>query len=224
MRRLFRAMPPVSIVLLIVPAALIGFGAGCGNPAQPSGLSAADLTKVTSAVGEVVFLAIGQALSAMSGSSAARVHQPAGLIPTIAPGPGEVSPVNVTTGCPDSGTAAVSGNVTSTVNDSGTGTGSFSMAVTFANCSAEGIFVQGNPNVTVAGQINLLNFALVNPVPLTLGSGALFTLNSQDGSMEFNCTISMDASTFVSTATGNVTVQYPRGKNGSAVPCSQFVQ
>jgi len=75
-------------------------------------------------------------------------------------------PISYTGACPGGGTIGVSGNLDFTLNNSGDGTDSTSITVTPTNCSVSNLTINGDPNVTVATQVNIANDQIEFPLTL----------------------------------------------------------
>lgn len=76
-------------------------------------------------------------------------------------------PITYTGACPGGGTIGVSGDLDFTLNNSGDGTDTASITVTPANCSVSNLTINGDPNVTVATQVNIANDQIQFPLTLT---------------------------------------------------------
>ena len=201
-----------------VLAVLMGLAACGSSPTSPATLSQADITSISNAVAPAVSLALaslGNSLSTFSakhaGSSALRLRPESTTVP-----------ISGTSPCPSSGSTTLNGSFVDSTNANGTGAATINMQIGFSNCVSSGVVLQGNPNMTVTGSFNFTNGNLVNPATFALGGGITFTLNGQTGSATFACTDSINVSTYAFTETGNVTLQYPTGKNTSTTSCLAF--
>jgi hypothetical protein len=87
---------------------------------------------------------------------------------------------------------AVSGNVGGSVSDSGTGSIQEQIAATPTNCSVDGITLNGDPDVTVAGQVNLSDWAPVWPVTGTETGGVSYGPNPS-GTCQLNVTFTVNS-------------------------------
>lgn len=148
----------------IVQAITAGLGAGVLDP-LPSGMHRADPVPNTSSV---------SCVSSASGESC-------------------TWPISSTFSCPGGGTMAVSGDLSGTLSSAGNGSAQAQITADPASCSVNGIVLNGNPSITVAGQVNIANDAPLWPVTGSETGGVTFGPNPS-GSCQFNLKFSVNAS------------------------------
>jgi hypothetical protein len=102
-------------------------------------------------------------------------------------------PVSYDASCPGGGTIAISGAVSGALNNSGGGSVTSQITVTPTNCSVSNLIINGDPSVTVGGQINFTNSALVFPVTLTESGGISYGPHPS-GSCQLNVTYTVNSS------------------------------
>jgi len=165
------SFPVVFVTILSI------MSAGCGGSSSTSAISAAQAQAVTGQLS----LAASEALSSAFGliSRPARGDRPnlAALVegiqpdlPGCTPTPtGETCdfPVSFTAACPASGTISVTGDFSGTVNNPGDGSILSQVTLTPANCGVSDLVINGDPSVTLGGQINVTNSGPVYPITLT---------------------------------------------------------
>jgi hypothetical protein len=76
-------------------------------------------------------------------------------------------PVAYSGACPGGGTIGVSGAFDFTLNNSGDGSDSTTLTITPTNCSVSNLTINGDPNVTVATEINFTGSEVQFPVTAT---------------------------------------------------------
>jgi hypothetical protein len=190
---------PLAFFAVIFIAILLS--AACGSSGS-NGLSQAQ----AQAVSHEVVTAAEAALTSAVGSSAARGVQPtfsaflmrprADQLPDCTVS-GDTESCNIsvsyTGNCPGGGTIGVSGAFDFTLT-SGNGSDSSTLTVTPTNCSVSNLTINGNPNVTLATQINFQNNEIEFPVTATEGGGVTYGPNPS-GSCSMNVTLSITSAT-----------------------------
>jgi hypothetical protein len=95
---------------------------------------------------------------------------------------------------PSGGTISVTGDIDGTLNTSGSGSVSANLTITPADCSVSNLIVNGNPGVTVAGQINFTdNETPTFPITFTETGGISYGPNPS-GSCQLNATYTINSS------------------------------
>jgi hypothetical protein len=93
---------------------------------------------------------------------------------------------------PQAGTISVTGDIDGTLTDAGAGSLSGQFTITPANCSVSNLLVNGDPSISVAGQINFTNTAITFPVVFTETGGLSYGPNPS-GSCQVNATYTINA-------------------------------
>lgn len=204
MIRKVHALAIASFAASVVGLALLMIGCGSSNSMNRSmnnSLSPAQAQSVATAVSSGV-------VQAMTGALGAGVIDP---LPTgmrrIDPAPNTSAiscvssatgesctwPIATTFNCPGGGTMAVAGDLSGTLSNTGNGSAQAQITATPANCSVNGVVLNGDPSVTVAGQASIGNYAPVWPVTGTETGGVTFGPNPS-GSCQLNLKFSVNAS------------------------------
>ena len=122
--------------------------------------------------------------------------------------------------CPTSGTAtATLQSLTPTTRADGTSQLSVVEQLGFTDCVSNGVSMQGNPSMTLTSQFSFGPSGMVYPVVLDMTGGILFTENSVQGTLQFNCTMTVPQAPATATMTGTLTVAYPIGSTPLTIPC-----
>jgi hypothetical protein len=124
--------------------------------------------------------------------------------------------------CVAGGVAGIASSFDGVLPDSGSGQISLNGQMTFTNCLWNGAVLQGDPNITLSGQLNYVNSLAVTPFAISLTSGVTFTYRNVPGKLQYNCTgtIDGDTSRFKITFSGTIAIEYPIGTPPTTVPCS----
>lgn len=101
--------------------------------------------------------------------------------------------VSSTFSCPAGGTMAVSGDLSGSLSNTGNGSAQAQITADPANCSVNGVVLNGDPHITVAGQDNIANYAPVWPITGSETGGVTFG-PIPSGSCQFNLNFSVNAS------------------------------
>ncbi|HZC22941.1 MAG TPA: hypothetical protein VE866_06345 [Candidatus Binatia bacterium] len=174
---------------------------GCGSSkSMNNNLTPAQAQSVATAVSSGIVQAITAGLGAgVIDPLASGMHRvdpvPNTSLPNcVSSGSGESCtwPISSTFSCPGGGTMAVSGDSSGTLSSTGNGSAQAQITADPASCSVNGIVLNGNPSVTVAGQINIANDAPVWPVTGSETGGVTFGPNPS-GSCQFNLTFTVNA-------------------------------
>ena len=120
-----------------------------------------------------------------------------------------ISLMNDPCGGPSGGTISVTGDIDGTLNSSGAGSVSAQFTITPTNCSVTNLLINGDPSVSVSGQINFANSAPTLPVSFTETGGISYGPNPS-GSCQLNVTYTINSLTSC-TASGTVCGQSVNG-------------
>jgi hypothetical protein len=137
------------------------------------------------------------------------------------------SSVDVTTPCPQGGSARAFGPIKATVDSTGTnGNITATSTLTYTACAVAAVVLNGGP-LTIQGQLNVVAATIQSPVTYTISGTHNFTVDGVQGTITFNCTNNMfiDPNTLMPTsvvATGTASLQYPAGQNQTALSCQTF--
>ncbi|HSY91011.1 MAG TPA: hypothetical protein VK812_06530 [Candidatus Binatus sp.] len=193
-----KSASPIAVALIIL---FLTLSAGCGSSSH-NNLSAAQ----AQAVSQEVDVALQAALTnAFSTGQAADTHPSLAAIAgdltpdqlscvTSASGTTCNIPVTYSGPCPGGGTIGVSGDFDFTLNNAGDGSDNSTLTITPTNCSVSNETINGDPNITVATQINFTNDAPVFPITLTETGGISFGPNPS-GSCTVNETLTITSAT-----------------------------
>jgi hypothetical protein len=111
-------------------------------------------------------------------------------------------PISYSGACPAGGTIAVSGEFKFTLDNSGDGSDSSTLTITPTNCVVSNLTINGDPNVTMAEQLNFQANTLAYPVTLTESGGISYGPNPS-GSCTLNASMIINSPTSC-TITGNI--------------------
>lgn len=206
---MFRMQWPASLVFTACPAMLLIGCAGCGggssttpqnnnvSAAQAQAISHQFVQTVTQALQSAIPLNSSAGAEARPSLSAAinniRADQLAGCTPT-ATGEDCNFPLSFTGPCPNGGDIAVSGNIDGTLDNSGGGSLATQVTLTPMDCAVSNLTFNGDPNVSIAGQIAFTSTAPVFPVSLTEAGGISYGPNPS-GSCKINVTYTINSAT-----------------------------
>lgn len=190
---------------LIVGAAILSLAAtGCGG-GSTSAVSQAQAQAVTQQISE----AATAALQASFNSDAVPASQkrlslakvmselPSETVsPCLPTSSGETCnfPVSYTGSCPGGGTISVAGDVDGSLNSSGGGSIQSQLTVTPTNCSVQSLVLNGDPSVSVTGQIGFTASAPIYPITLTETGGLSYGPKPAQ-SCQFNVTYTVSSAT-----------------------------
>lgn len=192
------------IAVVISMFSTLGIGLvmlGCGSSSSsPKNLTPAQAQSIATAVSNGMAQAVGSAF----GVSLAR---PGGnpvenVAPSSTPTPPVCTPttsgevcnwtISSTYACAGGGNIAISGTIGGTLSSSGAGSAEAQIAATPANCSVNGIVLNGNPQVNLAAQLNILNDTPVWPATGTETGGVTYGPNPS-GSCALNLSFSINS-------------------------------
>jgi hypothetical protein len=202
-----KSASPIPVVLATLSLLL---SAGCGR-SNPSTLTPAQAQAVSQEVDVAVQTALTNAFT--SGAAADSHRSLAAVIANINPHDSSgctVSdngttcdvPISYSGPCPGGGTIGVSGDFDFTLNNSGDGSDSSTLTIIPTNCSVSNETINGDPNITVATQLNITNDAPAYPITFTETGGISFGPNPS-GHCTMNATLTITSATSC-TITGNL--------------------
>jgi len=179
---------------------------GCGGGSSMSNMSQAQAQAVAQQFSQAVVQALGTAVPATAPSAVRPSLSTAvrDLRPDALPGCTSTStgqncniPISLTNyPCTGSqgGTISVTGDVDGTLNNTGSGSVTAQLTITPAQCSISNLIVNGDPSITVGGQINFTNNETpVFPVTFTETGGISYGPNPS-GSCQVNATYTINSS------------------------------
>ena len=211
-----------SVSCLIVLAAMLSVVcSGCGS-SNSKGMSQAQAQAVSEQVSGAVAQALSNAFSSgnSAGNGAVRGESLSTQLTSIRPdqsygctqsGSGQNCnwPVSYNTPCPQGGTIAVTGDLETTLNGSGSGPLSSQLTLTPANCGISNTIVNGNPNVAVGVKLNFVNSVPVFPITINEGGNISYGPNPS-GTCSVQLTYTITSATSC-TSTGTVCGQSVSG-------------
>ena len=211
MIRKFPVLAVTCFAATVVGLAALMIGCG-GSNSMNNSLSPAQAQSVATAVSSGVVQAMTGALGAVIDPLPGGMRR-IGPVPntsavscvTSANGESCTWPISTNFSCPGGGTMAVSGDLSGTLSNTGNGSAQAQITATPANCSVNGVVLNGDPSVTVAGQASIGNYAPVWPVTGTETGGVTFGPNPS-GSCQLNLTFTVNESlscTVTGTACGH---------------------
>jgi hypothetical protein len=194
-----KSASPITVALITL---FLTLSAGCGSSSH-NNLSAAQAQAVSQEVDVALQTALTSAFSSGAATDTHRSlaaivgdltpHQSSGCV-TSASGTTCNFPVTYSGPCPGGGTIGISGDFDFTLNNLGNGSDSSTLTITPANCSVSNETINGDPNITVATQVNFTNDAPVYPITLTESGGISFGPNPS-GSCTVNTTLTITSAT-----------------------------
>jgi hypothetical protein len=212
--------------LLALPVAGLAIAAsGCGGGSMSSSstsgpLTAAQAQAVSGQVVQALTAALGNAFNGIS-----LVRKPEALSAALASAHPETSPssdctsgasgtscnipISYSGACSAGGTIAVNGAISGTLDTSGTGDFGTEIMVTPTSCTVAGTTFNGDPSITIGGQISLANDNISFPLTFTEGGGLSYGPNPS-GSCKVNVTYSFNSNA-ACTVTGTLCGQPVNG-------------
>jgi len=194
-----KSASPITSALIILCLML---GAGCGSSSH-NNLSAAQAQAVSQEVDVALQTALSNAFSSGTAADTHRSlaaivgdltpHQSSGCV-TSASGTTCNFPVTYSGPCPGGGTIGISGVFDFTLNNLGDGSDNSTLTITPADCSVSNETINGDPNITVATQLNITNDAPTYPITFTETGGISFGPNPS-GSCTMNETLTITSAT-----------------------------
>ena len=190
----------LSVVVVGITLLLIGCGSNNNSSSSNSNLTSAQAQSVASAMSSGVSQAVAGAFGAASTAPGARVRRreesnPNQSGPTCSPTSSGEScnwPISETFSCPGGGSLSVSGDVSGFLDNIGNGSVQEQIGATPANCSVDGIVINGNPQLVVSGQLNISNWNASWPLTGTEIGGVTYGPNPS-GSCQINVNFTVNA-------------------------------
>jgi hypothetical protein len=195
---------PLAAIAAILALVSSG-GCGAGN-SMTSGntLSAAQAQAVSAQVAETLRAALDGALGVPTPADGAR-QSLSTVIRAVRPdsssgctpaGSGENCsfPLSYTGSCSGGGNISLSGDIDGTLNNSGDGSIATQITVTPANCSVSGTTFNGDPSISISGQIGFSDGTPAYPITFMESGGISYGPNPA-GSCQVNVTYSITALT-----------------------------
>jgi hypothetical protein len=195
-----------SFCLTVLTAVLSILSSGCGGGSSMSNMSQAQAQAVAQQFSQAVVQALGTAVPATapsavrpSLSTAVRDFRPDALPGCTSTSTGQncnipISLTNYPCTGSQGGTISVTGDVDGTLNNTGSGSVTAQLTITPAQCSISNLIVNGDPSITVGGQINFTNNETpVFPVTFTETGGISYGPNPS-GSCQVNATYTINSS------------------------------
>jgi len=205
----------VSVAALVM--ATICSSCGGGSNSMNNNLSAAQAQAVSQQVVAAVTTALGNSLGVSLPSDKPRPSLGAILAhPDASSGCTSNSngescnfPLSYAGACSGGGTISVAGDVSGSLNNSGSGSIDAQITVTPASCSVSGTTFNGDPNVSITGQLAFTNSGPTFPMTFSEGGGISYGPNPS-GSCQLNVTYSINSISSC-TVTGTVCGQSVSG-------------
>jgi hypothetical protein len=182
-------------------------GSGMSMPASPT-LSAAQAQSVTQQVLQAVQTAFTNAIPQTSqpaedghqslSKSLATIHPDATSPGCTATSTGQSCnfPLSSTVQCSGGGNISVSGDISGSLSNSGSGMADAKITVTPANCGVSSVTFSGEPNITLSSQFSFSDnngqIGVVFPITLSEGGGISFGPNAS-GTCQLNVTYSINS-------------------------------
>ena len=216
---MFRTRKCSALGWAVAATALAALSGGCGSSSSHN-ISQAQ----AQAIAQEFATAVQNALSSAAPSGANVEH---GANPSLATVVNEIHPeqtsgcvssangttcnipVSYSGACPGGGTVGVSGDFDFTLNSSGDGSDTTTLTVTPTDCSVSNLTINGDPNVTVATQIDFQGNDVLFPVTATESGGISYGPNPS-GSCTLNVTYTINSETSC-TVTGTICGQSVSG-------------
>jgi hypothetical protein len=197
---------------------LLCVGCGSSNNSTNNSMSAAQAQAVSTQIVQAITQALGTANGAADVqknlSAAVRDIRPETSTGCTSTSTGQncnfpISLVDYPCSGSQGGTISVTGDIDGSLNDAGGGALGGQFTITPANCSVSNLLVNGDPSISVTGQINFTNTAITFPVVFTETGGISYGPNPS-GSCQLNATYTI-SSTLACTITGTVCGQSVNG-------------
>jgi hypothetical protein len=213
---MFRIKRNASLSLICVPSVLLLLCGGCGsssgsNNSMNNSLSPAQAQAVTDQVGQALTQALTVTFSAdtlverNAHPSLSRVVsdiQSDASSGCTATATGQTCnwPISlpaypcVSAGGADEGSVSVTGDIDGSLSTAGDGSVSTQITITPSNCAVSNLVIDGDPSISVAGQINFTNTAPTFPIIFTETGGISYGPNPS-GSCQLNATYTINSLT-----------------------------
>jgi len=202
-----------SLCLTVAAAALSLLCAGCSSSGSGSSMN----NGISQAQAQAVALQLSQAITkALIGTVPASAPAPGGARPSLAAAVSGIRP-DASSGCTPTtgggqncnfpisltdypctgaqgGTISVTGDINGTLNSSGAGSVSGQFTIAPANCSISNLLVNGDPSISVAGEVSFTDDETpVFPITFTETGGISYGPNPS-GSCQLNATYTINSS------------------------------
>lgn len=214
---MFRTKRSTSLCLICISSALLLLCGGCGsssgsNSSMSNSLSPAQAQAVTDQVGQ----ALTQALTVTFSSDTLVERNAHPSLPnvvsdiqsdassgcTATAGGGETCnwPISlpsypcVSAGGADEGSVSVTGDIDGSLSTTGDGSVSTQITIMPSNCAVSNLVIDGDPSISVAGQMNFTNTAPTFPIIFTETGGISYGPNPS-GSCQLNATYTINSLT-----------------------------
>ncbi len=205
---MFEIKSTASLCLTVVAAMLSILCIGCGssssmNNNMSQAQAQAVAVQVSQAIAQALMGIVPSSAPATSArpslSTAVRDIRPDALGGCTPTGTGEncnfpISLMDHPCSGSQGGTISVTGDIDGTLNNSGAGSVSSQLTITPTNCSVSNLIVNGDPNISVAGQINFTGTAPTFPIVFTETGGISYG-PSPSGSCQLNSTYTISSET-----------------------------
>jgi len=210
--------------LAVVAAILAILCSGCGSSSSPSStagpLDAAQAQAVSQQVVQALTTALGDALGVTLPSGRPAHPSMATVVAdshpyassgctTTSTGESCNLPLSYSGSCSAGGTISVSGDISGTLDSTDSGNIGAQITVTPSNCAVSGTTFNGDPDITINGQIGFSDANIVYPVTLTEGGGISYGPDPS-GTCSLNVTYSISSS-LTCTVTGTICGQSVNG-------------
>jgi hypothetical protein len=201
-------------VMVVTVGLLLSVACGGGSSSMSQGLTARQAQAVSQEIAAAAQAALQTSITGAArerqgfgqifAESAVRDASPnaSGGCVTSASGTTCNFPVSYSGACPQGGTIGITGDFNFTLNNAGDGSDSTTLTITPASCAASNVTFSGDPNVTIATQVNFQNDAPVYPITLTESGGISYGPNPT-GSCSVNATMTITSSQ-TCTVSGNI--------------------
>jgi hypothetical protein len=194
----------VTAMAVMLSIVCVGCGSGSSNSLSPAQAQAV-ADQVTQALTQAVSTAVPSTAPATTSgarpslSTAVQDIRPDALDGCTSTATGEncnipISLVNYPCAGTQGGTISVTGDIDGTLNTSGSGSLSTNLTITPANCSVSNLIVNGDPSISVGGQISFTdNETPVFPITFTETGGISYGPNPS-GSCQLQATYTINSS------------------------------
>src|ERR1700689_1409790 len=189
---------------IVAAATLAILYAGCGSSGS-NNLSQAQAQAVTQQISLALDAALTQSIASNAVSEKGTRPDLAAVLshihsdqssPCTVTGTGETCafPVSDTVPCSAGGTISVAGDIDGTLNSSGGGSIQSALIVTPTSCSVSNLVINGDPSLSVDGQINFTESAPAFPITLTETGGISYG-PKPSGNCQLNVTYAITSAT-----------------------------
>jgi hypothetical protein len=205
---MFRDKTGASLCLTVVAAMLSILSIGCGSSSSMNNsMSQAQAQAVAVEVSQAIAQALVGIVPSSAPAASARPSLSTAVRDIHPDASGGCSPTGTGENCnfpislmdypctgSQGGTISVTGDIDGTLNNSGGGSVSTDITITPINCSVSNLIVNGDPNISVAGQINFTGTAPTFPIVFT-ETGGISYRPSPSGSCQLKATYTISSET-----------------------------